>query len=471
MAEQTPEYNSREWWRDRLVASLEQRRQRLNVFEDYYCGRHPLLFATEKFRKAFGLTLHELADNWMELIIAAVGERLNVEGFRLGESPKGDPAAWRIWQRNGLDAESEIGHTEALINGCAYGLAWWDEDNVEQASITVEHPYQMIVAASPANPRKRVAALKKWQDDEGYLNATLYLPAEISKWRSRVKASDGGGKTTWEARQVVDEPWPLENKLGVVPVVPLVNHPRLLRRDGESELARAIPIQNAINKLVCDLLVGSEFYAFRARWATGLEIPEDPETGQEIDTLKMAFDRVWTSKDPKAQFGEFGQSDLGNWVKSIEMFVQHMASQTATPPHRFYLGGQFPSGEALKSAESGLVAKARRRARHYGEGWEEIMRLAFLIEGQDELAVTNSETIWGDFETRSETAHADYLVKLKALNVPDAQLWEDAGYSPTQIARFPELRAIADAEFTPPPDEGAPSTNGSKPGAASVAGG
>jgi hypothetical protein len=161
-------------------------------------------------------------------------------------------------------------------------------------------------------------------------------------------------------------------------------------------------------------------------------------------------------------------------VKSIEMFVQHMASQTATPPHRFYLGGQFPSGEALKSAESGLVAKARRRARHFGEGWEEMIRLAFLVEGDDKRGkVTNSETIWADFETRSETAHADYLVKLQALGVPNPQLWQDAGYSPQQIARFPELRWIEEQEARPPAaadGSGAVASNGSQPAGVAAGG-
>ena len=71
------------------------------------------------------------------------------------------------------------------------------------------------------------------------------------------------------------------NPLGDVPVVPLANKPGLLR-GGESDLKPAMPIQNAINKLCTDMLVASEYGAFRQRVLTGVEVPRDPETGKPL---------------------------------------------------------------------------------------------------------------------------------------------------------------------------------------------
>ena len=139
--------------------------------------------------------------------------------------------------------------------------------------------------------------------------------------------------------------------------------------------------------------------------------------------------------------GQFQVADLGNYTRAIETLVQHVASQTRTPPHYFYLSGQFPSGEALRSAEAGLVSKARRKQRHFGEAWEEVVRLALRLAG-DDRAEPKIETIWGDPETCTESEHVDALVKLKALNVPDQPLWERAGFSPTEIARFDQLRTF-----------------------------
>ena len=121
--------------------------------------------------------------------------------------------------------------------------------------------------------------------------------------------------------------------------------------------------------------------------------------------------------------------------------VQHIASQTRTPPHYFFLGGNFPSGDAIKSAETGLVAKARRKMRFFGEGWEEVMRLAFKVLDDPRGDITSTETIWADPEYRSEAELADALIKRSALGVPRQQLWEDAGYSQTQISRFKAFEA------------------------------
>lgn len=50
-----------------------------------------------------------------------------------------------------------------------------------------------------------------------------------------------------------------------------------------------------------------------------------------------------------------------------------------------------------------------------------------------------AETIWTDPESRSEAEHTDSLLKKMSMGVPLHQLWEDAGYSQQQIARFREL--------------------------------
>jgi hypothetical protein len=134
------------------------------------------------------------------------------------------------------------------------------------------------------------------------------------------------------------------------------------------------------------------------------------------------------------------------------LLVQHIASQTRTPPHYFYLSGNFPSGDAIKSAETGLVAKSRRKMRFYGEAWEEVMRLCFAVTGDARSKVMDAETIWGDPEYRSESELADALVKRAAIGVPRRQLWEDAGYSQTEISRFHEmeLEDSMDSLLAPP---------------------
>lgn len=432
------------WWVRKLEAKLDDDQRHLKRFDDYYEGHHRLAFATAKFQDAFGGMFSAFADNWCDLVVDACEERLNVQGFRL-DDVAGDQEAWRIWQANNLDAESQVAHTEALVHSRAYCIVW-PSDN-DEPIITIEHPREVVVAHAAGNRKRRLAALKRYVDDDGYKRATLYMPDAVYKFVSEQKVREDGTSslgTRWLPLELPDEVWPLPNPMGIVPVVPLVNRRRLLN-DGVSELARVIPIQDAVNKMVADMLVASEFGAAPQRWATGLSVPINPVNGQPMpDLLPNLVSRLWTSKSDKTSFGQFPQTDLTIFVAAVEMLVQHIASQTRTPPHYFYLSGQFPSGESIKSAETGLVAKVRRKQRHFGEAWEEVIRLAFLASGDLARATVNhTETLWGDPESRSESEHTDAIVKQKALGVPDVALWEELGKTPQQVERYVELTASA----------------------------
>lgn len=449
---------SSEWWRQRLITRLINRRSDMELFDSYYRGDHRLAFASTKYREAFANLFRAFADNFCLLVVDAERERLNVDGFRMGPDPAADNDAWQIWQRNDLDARSAIAHTEALVKGICYVAVWRDENG--QPLITIEDPMQVIVDQDFGGRGPRRAALKLWVDDSQLLFLTLYLPDRIEKWQSKKTLRAGtlftvdrwSNADEWERREIDGEEWPLPNALESVPIIPLVNNPRL-SGDGRSEIAAVIPIQDAINKTIADMLVASEFGAFRQRWVTGIDIPLGDD-GKPIEPFKTAVDRLWIANgaegEPAPTFGEFGQTDLAGYVNTVEMLVQHVASITKTPPH-YLLGqsGTFPSGEALKSTETGLVNKSRLAMRYFGEAWEEVMRLAFKVMGDERANVDDSETIWRDPESKVQSELTDAVMKEQALGVPQEALWEKLGYSPQQIARFRRMNARA-ALLAPP---------------------
>ncbi|WP_343955547.1 phage portal protein, partial [Nonomuraea longicatena] len=153
--------------------------------------------------------------------------------------------------------------------------------------------------------------------------------------------------------------------------------------------------------------------------------------------FQIALDKMIHSEDPETNFGQFAVADLSNYVRLIEAIIQHIASVSRLPVHyMLQQSGQPPSGANIKSAEAGLVAKVRQRQRTYGEGWENVMRLAFAVKDDRRQDAHRAETIWKDAEYRSEAEHIDALLKLRSLGVPKRQLWQDAGYTPSQIERF-----------------------------------
>lgn len=427
---------SPQWWLQRLTKKLNERNRAIKTFNDYYRGDHNLAFATPKFRETFGRLFSEFSDNWCKLIVDAPDERLSVEGFRYGDDTQGDKRAWAMWQANSLDALSSMAHVEALIHGESYAIVWSGADG--EPFISIEHPSECIVDFAPSSTRRRTAALKWWREDDGFMLATLYLPDALYKFQSTKTIDPTGylGELRWTAREVADETWPVVNPWGVVPVVPLMNDPRLLD-GGVSEIADAIPVQDAVNKVISDMMVTSEFHAAPQRYVLGLDVKKD-ETGKPMQPmLEGLANRLWVA--PKnTELGQFPQADLSGYREMAELFVQHLASRTRTPPHYFYLSGNFPSGESIKSAETGLVAKVRRKQKHFGEAWEEVMRLAFLIKGDKKRSQDRaSETVWRDPETRSESEHIDAIGKQRALlNIPLETAWERAGYSPEEISRM-----------------------------------
>jgi hypothetical protein len=431
-----PAAGTPEWWRDRLFEELCGRRFAYSLFEAYYDGFHRLAFATSKYRETFGNLFSAFADNWCQIVIDSSVERLVVQGFRFGGTgEKADDAAWKLWQQNNLDAEAHLAHTEAGKLGVAYVSVLPNPDDPTEPIIQAEHPSGCIVEMDPANPRRRTAALRAWCDDtEGLEYAVLYRPDWVYWW-ARPQGSSTRAAGGWQPA-----PGSGRNELGAVPIVPLVNKPRLRDRRGMSDLQCMVPLQDGVNKLITDMLVASEFASFRQRWATGIEIPKD-ESGQPIQPFKSAVSRVWAVEDPGVKFGEFDITPLTNYVEASETLVRHIAALTRTPPH--YLMGQIvnASGDALKAAEAGLVAKVRAKHVTLGEGWEEVMRLAFGMQHDKTRAdAYDAETIWKNPENRTDAELSDAAVKLASIGVPQEELWSFVGYSPMAIQRLKKMR-------------------------------
>lgn len=450
------EPNSPEWWLRRLHARLVARRLHVATARDYYDGIHRLAFASQKFQETFGGLFGAFADNWCGTVVDASTERLKVQGFRVGASPEADEDAWRIWQQNNADSEVALAFTEAHVAGECCATAWYGEDGA--AEITFEPADAAVVEHNPKNRSKRLAGARFWLDEFGYEHAELFLPDAVHLFRS--KATRGAqafvdtARVQWVPDQslssaVVDGPSAsIPNPLGVVPMVPLENAPRLWR-DGSrdctvgSEIASIIPLQDAVNKLIADLLVASEAGAMPLWYATGYTPRIDPATNEALPPPWTKPGAKWAVlEDPAAKLGALAATDLANFVKAIEMLVQHVASISRTPPHYLNSAADRLSGESIKAAETGLVAKVRRKQLILDDSLEELMRIAGKIEGVDSLAsATRCETIWGDPESRTESEHIDALNKKKDLGVPLPQLWEEAPYSPEQIARFPAMQA------------------------------
>ncbi|MET9128180.1 phage portal protein [Streptomyces sp. NPDC004528] len=399
--------------------------------------------------------MRDARTNWTSLVIDSPVERMHVDGFRFGKptddkdgASASDDEANRIWQENALDADADLFHYGALSQRRAFALVERGDDG--RPVITHETPRQVAVEHAQGNRRELAAGLKLWRDDwTGDTRATLWTPARIYDFVTKAQTLSFSGRAAslrgWDAYALpsaTDGNRP--NDLKTVPLVPFINR-RNRRISGFAEHEDVLTIQNRINLSLINLIAAMKYGAFRQRWAAGLEVDEDPITGQKIQPYKLDIKSLWTSGDPDTNFGEFAATDLKPYVSAVQAAVQDLAAISRTPPH--YLIGAVVnvSGDALKAAETGLVSKVRDRQRTFGESWEQTMRLAFRITGDEARAKAyHAETIWRDPESRSISELADAAVKKKAADVPWRQRMEDMLYTPTQIARM-EVDRAADA--------------------------
>lgn len=473
-----PAVGSPEWWALRLLRRLEARAHDLRTWDDYYEGRQPLAFASQKFNEAFGDRFPEFTSNFCALVVDGLAERLEVQGFRFGD-PAGDADVWAMWQENDLDAGSQLAHTEALIKGSAYALVEPRREAIP--IITIEDPLDAIVEHEPKDRRRRRAGLKRWVDDEGALVLVVYLPEGVFKYRSSKRwqpehyqlFGDFGrpplepGEFTEGPAQVWasagferyqprgDEEWPLPNPMGVVPLVELPNRPRL-RKGGRSEIKAVRSNQDAVNKYRTDALITSEFAAYPQRYLLNYEPETDADTGRPREPFRTAIDRLWTVPPPdpdnpdapEPKIGSLPAADLAPYSNMIELEVGHLSSISGMPYHYFLSTPQTvpPSGESLKSSEARLTRKVGRAELYLGDGWEETMRVALLARNDLRGRLRTAETIWADSETRNEATRTDAVVKLHAEGIIDDELsWEMLGLSPEQISRVRGRRPLEPA--------------------------
>ncbi|MEV5883101.1 phage portal protein [Streptomyces sp. NPDC052020] len=393
-------------------------------YSRYYEGeQQKLAFSQMRYKAAFASVFQEWRDNFCGMIVDATNERLSVDSFRIPGEEATDKDARHFWQRSSMDAYSNAVHLEALISGTSYVVVWADQDG--EPTITPVAGDRMAVCYRAGSLWELEAAARFEMDAWGRQQATL--------WTEEYVYEVAYGVTEWD--KGVSSP----NPLGKVPVVPFENRARLVG-DPFSDLANCIPIQDAINKITMDALTASEMAAFPQRFVTGIEIQED-ERGNPIAPFNVGLDKLLQAEAPDARFGSFEAANLQNYVTLIDMLVQHLASVSRVPSHYFLVNSNTaPSGEAIISAEAGLVAKVRERMLHFGEAWERVIRLCFAVKRDKRKDAFEMETRWRDPEYRTEAQHVDALLKLKQLNVPEEVLWSEAGFSAAQIDSFREMR-------------------------------
>ncbi|MGP4054411.1 phage portal protein [Mycobacterium sp. 4D054] len=417
-----------------LLQRLNEPLARYADLDRYYDGKQPLAFLSPEAKIALGNRFGLMSSNLPRLAVTALAERLRVTGFT-GEAA----AVWPDWLRNDLDQTSGVAHREALLLGDSYVIVW--ADRAGRPRVTVESAKQVAVLTDPGS-REIVAAVKRWEDTaRKTTEAVVYAPDEIRRLRADQQGAVANGFHTVEV---------IPNPLGVVPVVRLSNTDRIVGDWGSSEIDDLKPLVDALNKSLADMMVTSEYVGRPRRWATGIELTEEPlldedgdpvldEDNQPIMTEVNPIPeghRAMISESENAKFGQLNAADLSGYEASVRVILGQIMAVSTLPAHYVGVFTDNPaSADALRAAEASLTARAEARQATFGRAWEQVAKLIVAVrDGRDPTQV-EARVQWADAATRSVAQEADAVVKLhQAGLLPASYALAKLGYSDDEIA-------------------------------------
>lgn len=431
------------WWLARLSAKLNDARPGYQMLDDYFAGSAPVpSIATKAVRQAYQRLMRMARTNFAELVVEALRERVQPNGFRTGAEGDevDDHTAWNIWQKNSLDADFALITSACFSMGVSYGMVGDVDDELGVPVMTPEDPRQVITEQDPVRRRKAIAGLKMWTEGT---EDTAYLYLDSGDVVRFMKHSKDTEVANFEVDQVMTIP----------PFVPIVRFACRADMFGNTrgEFEPHLGILDRINFTVLNRLEIATLQAFKQRAIKGL--PDLDREGNEID-----YDDMF-SADPgalwklpaTADIWESGAVDLGPIRQAIRDDVQDLAAVTRTP--LFYLSPDAANGsaEGASLAREGLIFKAKDRLAQLGESVEQWMSMAFLMAGDTVRANrADMEVLWSPPERFTLAERYDAASKAQAAGVP----WRTAmqsvlQFGPQEIERMEAERA-ADALLAPP---------------------
>lgn len=457
-----------------LYDKLRNRRPEIEEFDRYYEGEQPLKYASKEWADFHKQRYKGFSDNWCAVVIDALNERLHVQGLRVGtEQSELEKLLWDDWRNNDMEAQSSQGFLQTIGSTRSAVIVWGNED--DEPVSTWEHPSQVYVEYSREFVRHRTAALKSWVDGRVEY-ATLYTADAVYKFQRPMEmegASNGrtasglyvnavGPATSggWQPRENTgDDQWPMDNPLGVVPVVEVQNRPRLARGP-ISDIAGTMAMQDAANMLWAYLFSAADHASFPARVVMGQETPKIPildgngqKVGEKpIDQSALRQGRMLWLEDPNASISQWDSAKLDVFSDVIDIAISHIAAQSRTPAHYFIAnkGMSNLNGETLKATETPLVKKAEEFQLYSSGDIAEVFRLYAMVRGEDSMAraIGANSVQWADIEIRSEAQRSDSLIKKKQMGYPMRYLLEEDGNSPSEVDRI--MRMVSDEQAMDP---------------------
>jgi hypothetical protein len=157
-----------------------------------------------------------------------------------------------------------------------------------------------------------------------------------------------------------------------VPVVHFRNRPRGLY--GISEIEKAIPLQDALNSVLHDVVMASRLTGFQLRTAIGFDPPADLAPGDWVIVGKEGLDNTQQVDVKTLPVGDVSQLlSVARWL------TREIGNVTSTAAPELFTSDDL-SGEAFRRREINLIGKCEALQVGVGNSWEDCLHLAAEVE-------------------------------------------------------------------------------------------
>lgn len=386
-------------------------------------GVRPIRFTTAKMKPVANFSA-----NLGRLAVTAVAERIHIDDVSATvDGIDYTEEARKLIRDCDLPMMLQSIVVDALAVGSAYLMVWVDQYG--RPVVTGESAEYVAVERDPITGGV-VEAIKRWHvtTPEGVVteeHVVKYLPNRIVHLKRDKDSSN---------LKFVSQ---VDNPLGVVPVVPLVNVERIGDQVGASVLDDLAPLLDALNKLFVDMLVTSEAVARPKRYATGVDLEEGPGALSEpegfmvdadpVEVVEDILDEIasepvspfkdsddmWITEQAEAKFGQLPGADMNGYRTGVDLVVQQIMAVTSLPAHFMGITTANPAtAEALRASEVALASNAASRIRVFNRPVEWAVRLLVAIEAGVTPDRVEANVKWADPTTRSVAQEADAATKL-----------------------------------------------------------
>jgi hypothetical protein len=450
---------------DSLLERESARQQEYIQAREYYDGLHKTQL-TDRMRQ-FLQAKHDtnFNVNYCPMVVNAKADRLKVTGLEIDEKAKQKDTLWNWWRKNRLDRIQGIVHRSAIRDGDSFVLVEWDSV-AQMPRFYYESAYAgdgVMVYYSEERRDDIEFASKTWQIKYGsntgkMVRKNLYFADRIEKYMTHSDIAYGHWQPHQDDTTVV-----MPGRLGMAGVnwwtdtgaefgkplgVPIVHFKHNDNGDqyGTSHLADVMPIQDAVNKAMIDLLGAMDANGFPLLVGTGTDAWTQAKVGPGA---VAAVNKPSSEADLKA-IPPMNPSGL---LAVYNALVMEIGRVSGTPLSYFQTSGHVAAEGTMKQQEIALVTQIEKAQTDFGNAWEDCFNIARRLHNafSTEAPMDEEElidTVWEQAESRNDKEQAETLsIRVQALGVSEEQAQLEMGYDADDIAAFRKaaLKKQADA--------------------------